>query len=148
MNHANEDRSWDVARSRLLSIEPDFYEVVPGGSLAMDLGDTGWLLEITPDGGLICQCGMVMEDIMNLLSDGTPEGLGPDELAKQARIYLKPSVAKFRPAFLRAGFEERAEMTESYVAASFHKAVDLENIDDVVRTIRWCRTRFLERGRG
>ena len=63
----------------------------------MDLGSDGWLLELTPDGRLLCQMGMEIEDIMSLMSEGTPEDLGTDEVAKQAKYYLQPAVAKFRP---------------------------------------------------
>ncbi len=61
-----------------------------GGALAMDLGSDGWLLELTPDGRLLCQYGMAIDDVMTLLSDGTPEDLGTDEIAKQAK-YLHPT---------------------------------------------------------
>jgi hypothetical protein len=33
-------------------------------------------------------------------------------------------------------------MTEQYVAATFTKDVDFSNLDDVERTIRWCRQQF------
>ncbi len=135
-------RVWDEARARLREMEPGFYELEPGGALALDLGGDGWLLEIGPDGRLACQLGMDMDDIMLLLSDGTPEGLGVDELAKQAKYYLQPAVAKFRRAFLNAGFEEKTEMTELYVAATFHKAVDLGRIEEVAHAVRWCRAQI------
>ncbi|HJU04708.1 MAG TPA: hypothetical protein VJ692_06100 [Nitrospiraceae bacterium] len=130
---------WEQTRSRLCQSEPEFYELEPGGALALPLGDEGWMLEVTPDGRLICQTGMDMEDIQSLLSDGTPEDLGTDELAKQAKYYLQPAVSKFRKALLGAGFEENTEMNDQYVAVAFQRAVDFRNLDDVTQTVQWCR---------
>lgn len=138
----SETPSWETARRRLCQSEPELYELEPGGSLALSLGDDGWMLEVTPDGRLICQTGMDMDDIKSLLSDGTPEELGTDELAKQAKYYLQPEVAKFRQTLRGAGFEEVTEMTDQYVAVLFQRPVDFQQLDDVARAIRWCRERF------
>ena len=136
---------WEQTRTRLVQSDPKFYELEPGGALALELGSDGWMLELTPDGRLICQMGMDMEDIMSLLSDGTPEDLGTDELAKQAKYYLQPAVSKFRKLLIGAGFEETTEMTDEYVAVLFQRAVDFGNLDDVMQTVRWCQAQF--RGR-
>jgi len=137
------NQGWETVRSRLRQSEPSFYELEPGGTLMMDLGGDGWLLEVTPDGRLLCQMGMDMEDIKSLMSEGTPEDLGTDEVAKQAKYYLQPAVAKFRPALRGAGFEEATEMTEDYVATTFFKAVDFQKLDEVEQTVRWCREQFV-----
>ena len=134
--------AWGEARERLRRSEPDFYELEPGGALALTLDDEGWMLEITPDGRLVCQAGMDIEDIQSLLSDGTPEDLGTDELAKQAKYYLQPMVAKFRKPLRDAGFEEQSEMTEQYVAITFHRPVDFRKFDEVAQAVRWCRSQF------
>ena len=47
---------------------------------------------------LFCQYGVAIEDVMSLLSDGTPEDLGTDEIAKQAKYFIQPAVSKFRAA--------------------------------------------------
>ncbi len=133
---------WEAVRSRLQRSHPTFFELEAGGALLMDLGSDGWLLELTPDGRLLCQMGMDIEDIMSLMSEGTPEDLGTDEVAKQAKYYLQPAVAKFRPTLHGAGFEETNEMTEDYVAATFHKAVDYHKPDEVEQMVRWCRQQF------
>lgn len=130
---------WEQTRTRLCQSDPKFYELEPGGALALELGNDGWMLELTPNGRLICQMGMDMEDIMSLLSDGTPEDLGADELAKQAKYYLQPAVSKFRKMLIGAGFEETTEMTDEYVAVLFQRAVDFGNLDDVIKTVRWCQ---------
>ena len=134
--------SWEDIRSQLMQSEPAFYELEPGGSLALPLGDEAWMLEVTPDGNLICQTGMDMEDIQSLLSDGTPEDLGTDELAKQAKYYLQPTVAKRRKSLLGAGFAERTDMTDEYVAVAFQRAVDFAQVDEVRRMVTWCQQQF------
>ncbi len=133
---------WERARVQLRKIEPEFYELEPGGALALQLGEEGWLLEVTPDGRLICQTGMEMDDIMSLLSDGTPEDLGTDELAKQAKYYLQPSVSKARTVLAGAGFEENTEMNDQYVAVTFQRPVDFNNLDEIKKTVRWCQQQF------
>jgi len=134
--------AWKEARARLCQSEPGFYELEPGGALALSLDDEGWILEVTPDGRLICQAGMDIGDIQSLLSDGTPEDLGTDELAKQAKYYLQPMVAKFRKPLREAGFDEQTEMTEQYVAITFQRAVDFRNFDEVAKTVGWCKRQF------
>ncbi|HXF92716.1 MAG TPA: hypothetical protein VNK46_08150 [Nitrospiraceae bacterium] len=134
--------SWEQARSLLYRIAPEFYELEPGGALVLDLGSEGWILEVTPDGRLICQNGLAMEDIQRLMSDGTTEDLGTDELAKQAKYYLQPAVAKCRAFLLGAGFQEETEMTNQYVAVIFHKTMDLQKLDDLKEMVLWCRRQF------
>jgi hypothetical protein len=136
---APSDGLWERTRSHLQRQEPAFFELEPGGALALSLGEDGWLLEITPDGRLICQYGMDMDDIKTLLSTGTPEDLGTDELAKQAKWYIQPEAAKFRQTLARAGFQENVEMTEEHVAVLFQRAVNLNDPDEVTKAIRWCR---------
>ena len=136
------DPAWAAVRSRLRRSQPAFYESEAGGTLMMDLGGDGWLLEITPDGRLLCQMGVAIDEIKLLMSEGTPEDLGTDEVAKQAKYYLQPAVAKFRPALRGAGFEESTEMTEDYVATTFQKAVDFHKPEEVEQAVQWCRQQF------
>jgi len=134
--------AWAAVRAQLRRNQPAFYESEVGGALMMDLGGDGWLLEITPDGRLLCQMGMAIDEIKLLMSEGTPEDLGTDEVAKQAKYYLQPAVAKFRPVLRGAGFEESTEMTEEYVATTFQKAVDFHKPEEVEQAVQWCRQQF------
>jgi hypothetical protein len=136
------DPAWAAVRAQLRRSQPAFYESEAGGALMMDLGGDGWLLEITPDGRLLCQMGMALDEIKLLMSEGTPEDLGTDEVAKQAKYYLQPAVAKFRPVLRSAGFEESTEMTEEYVATTFQKPVDFHKPEEVEQTVTWCRRQF------
>lgn len=135
---------WKEARERLRQSDPAFYELEPGGALALPLDDEGWILEVTPDGRLLCQAGMDIEDIQSLLSDGTPEDLGTDELAKQAKYYLQPIVAKFRKPLRDAGFDEQTEMTEQYVAVTFQRTIDFQKFDEVAAAVSWCKQQFMK----
>jgi len=136
------DPAWEGVRAQLCRNHAAFYELEAEGALLMDLGGDGWLLEITPDGRLLCQMGMALDDVMTLMSEGTPEDLGTDEVAKQAKWYLQAAVTKYRPVLCEAGFEESSAMTEDYVATTFQKAVDFRKPEEVEQAVQWCRQRF------
>ena len=119
---------WSEARTLLSKAFPQLYELEPDGPLALDLGTDGWLMEIKPEGKLLCQYGVAMEDVMSLMSEGTPEDLGTDEVAKQAKYFIQPAVSKFRPLLLQSGFSEQTEMNEDYVAVTFERDVDFYNL--------------------
>jgi len=131
--------SWAQLRASLTASFPQLYELESGGALAMDLGPDGWLLELTPDGHVLCQYGVAMDDVMSLMSEGTPEDLGTDEVAKQAKYFIQPAVSKYRQVLLQSGFSERTEMNEDYVAVAFERAVDLANVPALCNLIRWCQ---------
>lgn len=129
---------WAEARKTLRRAFPELYELEPGGALALDLGNDGWILEIKPDGKLLCQYGVAMEDVMSLMSEGTPEDLGADEVAKQAKYFIQPAVSKFRALLLQSGFSEESEMNEEYVAATFERSIDFTNLPKLMDLMRWC----------
>jgi hypothetical protein len=130
--------AWTSLRASLEPTFPQLQEFEAGGVLTMDLGSDGWLLELTPDGRLLCQYGMALDDVMTLLSDGTPEDLGMDEIAKQAKYYIQPEVSKYRAILLKSGFSEQTEITDDYVAAFFERSIDLTNSMAVQDLMRWC----------
>ena len=72
------------------------------------------------------------------MSEGTPEDLGTDEVAKQAKYFLQPAVSRFRPLLLQSGFSEETEMNDEFVAVTFKRAVDWQNLSKVQDLIRWC----------
>ena len=129
---------WGEARTTLSKAFPQLYELEPDGPLALDLGTDGWLLEIKPEGKLLCQYGVAMDDVMSLMSEGTPEDLGTDEVAKQAKYFIQPAVSKYRPLLLQSGFSEQTEMNDEYVAVTFEREVDFENLSKVQDLMRWC----------
>ena len=130
--------AWAALKASLAATYPQMMELEADGPLAMDLGSDGWLLELTPEGQLLCQYGMAIDDVMTLLSDGTPEDLGTDEIAKQAKYYIQPAVSKYRAILLKSGFSEQSEMTDEYVAARFERNVDVANPVAVQDLMRWC----------
>ncbi len=138
--------AWTAFKASLAPVFPQLVELEPGGAMGMELGHDGWLLELTPDGRLLCQYGMSLDDVMTLLSDGTPEDLGTDEIAKQAKYYIQPAVAQYRANLLQSGFSERTEMNDNYVAACFERNVDMANPLAAQDLMRWCvRTIGVER---
>ena len=130
--------AWAALRVSMAPAFPQLVELEAGGAVAMDLGSDGWLLELTPDGRLLCQYGMALDDVMTLLSDGTPEDLGTDEIAKQAKYYIQPAVSKYRAILLKSGFSEQTEMNDEYVAVRFERSVDMTNPIAVQDLMRWC----------
>lgn len=133
---------WQQLRSSLMQAFPQFYELESGGPLIMDLGPDGWLLEVTPDGAVVCQYGLAMDEVMALMSDGTPEDLGTDEVAKQAKYFLQPAVSKFRPLLVQSGFTEETEINDEFVAVTFTRPVDIQNSAKVEDLLRWCCRQF------
>jgi hypothetical protein len=129
---------WAEASRTLSRAFPQLYELEPGGALALDLGSDGWLLEVKPEGKLLCQYGLALDDVMSLMSDGTPEDLGTDEVAKQAKYFIQSAVSKFRPLLLQSGFSEQSEMNEEYVAVTFSRDVDFQNLHKVQDLMDWC----------
>jgi hypothetical protein len=117
---------------------PKLYELEPGGPLVMDLGSDGWILEVRPQGTVLCQYGVAMDDVMALMSEGTPEDLGTDEVAKQAKYFLQPAVSKYRALLLESGFSEETEMTDEFVAVTFARGVDVTDFAKVQGLLRWC----------
>ena len=130
--------SWVILKALLDPTFPQLQELEVGGALTMDLGSDGWLLELTSDGRLLCQYGMALDDVMTLLSDGTPEDLGMDEIAKQAKYYIQPEVSKYRAILLKSGFSEQTQITDDYVAAFFERNIDPTNFIAVQDLMRWC----------
>lgn len=130
---------WLQLRADLIRSFPQFYELEPDGSLLMELGADGWLLEVKPEGKVLCQYGVSMDEVMALMSDGTPEDLGTDEVAKQAKYFLQPAVSRYRALLLQSGFVEETEITDEFVAVTFARGADLNNRSKLEDLLRWCR---------
>lgn len=131
--------TWLQLRADLIRSFPQFYELEPDGPLLMDLGADGWLLEVKPEGKVICQYGVSLDEVMALMSDGTPEDLGTDEVAKQAKYFLQPAVSRYRALLLQSGFVEETEITDEFVAVTFARGADLNNRSKLEDLLRWCR---------
>jgi hypothetical protein len=130
--------TWIQLRADLMQAFPQFYELEPNGPLVMDLGAEGWLLEVRPDGRVLCQYGVALDEVSTLMSEGTPEDLGTDEVAKQAKYFLQPAVDKYRALLLQSGFTEETEMTDEFVAVTFARGADLQNRPKLEDLLRWC----------
>lgn len=134
--------SWAETRAYVLDHIPEFAHDSTDDVLMLRLDDEDWVLEVTSDGLLRCQAGYDLDEMKSILSDGTAEDLGNDELAKQVKFYLQQTTARHRPWLLQHGYVERVEMTGSYVVVSFEQPVNLRNPEDLVDRIRALRARF------
>ncbi|MDR4482479.1 MAG: hypothetical protein R3B95_04410 [Nitrospirales bacterium] len=136
---------WPEAKNSLVKEIQGWMDIHSTDALTLPLPDEDWLLEITADGKLVCMAGYDMEDMKSMLSDGTPEDLGTDELAKQAKFYLQQTVSKYRSKLMHLGFTERIEMNESHVAAYYERPVDFRHLVDLHQQINTCLTWFSPR---
>ncbi len=135
-------QEWQSVESHLKKTVPGFVQYETGGALTLELDDEDWQLEVTPQGQLICQAGYALEDMQSLLSDGTAEDLGSDELAKQTKFYIQQLVAKHRDRLKQDGFTERMEMNDDYVAVFFERRVDLKNLSKLDHLIAQYQQQF------
>lgn len=133
---------WQQVQDHLKQSNSGFEQYEPGGALTLELDDEDWQLEITPAGVLICQAGYALEDMQSLLSDGTAEDLGGDELAKQAKFYIQQVVSKYRDRLIKDGFSERVEMNDDYVAVFFERPIDFDNLSELEQLIARYRQQF------
>ncbi|MGB0911369.1 MAG: hypothetical protein ACPGYT_13485 [Nitrospirales bacterium] len=134
--------SWEQARAYLQTHISGWFSSSPDEALTLQLDDDDWLLEITPTGLLVCQAGYMLEDMESILSDGTAEDLGSDELAKQAKFYLQQTVSKHRKRLLQDGFSERMEMNDEYVAMLFERPVEFHDLSALASSIQQARSKF------
>lgn len=130
--------AWQALRAALTKAFPQLIEAEPDGALSMELGSDGWLFELTPDGRVLCQYGISMDDVRSLTSDGTTEDLGTDELAKQAKYFIQPAVSKYRQVLLQSGFSEQTDMNDEFVAVTFERKMDLADPANVQGLTQWC----------
>ena len=142
MSREQGPQAWDKARAFLIGKFPSCQQSSSSGPLTFDVNNEDWILEVTPDGILTCQSGYDLDDMKSILSDGTAEDLGSDELAKQAKFYLQQTVSKYKSRLQQDGLTERLEMNEEYVAIMFERTIDLGQLEELEHTIRGYQTLF------
>lgn len=130
---------WESIRAEVTQAYPDFYELEPGGAIAMDLGESGWMLELQPAKRLLCQVGVDMEELRTLLSGSTAEDLSSDELQRVAKDHLRPSVRRYKSTLVEAGFEEGTEVEEAFMAITFEREIAFNDPAEINEIIQWCR---------
>lgn len=136
MSEEQDLQVWHKARAFLTDKFPNCQQSSSSGPLTFDVKNEDWLLEVTPDGILACQSGYDLDDMKSILSDGTAEDLGSDELAKQAKFYLQQTVSKYKRRLQQDGLTERMEMNDEYVAIIFERSIDLDQPEELERIIR------------
>lgn len=138
--HPQDD--WDQIKGHLLKEIPQSTQGEEDNLLSFEVQDEDWLVELNAEGVLSCQSGYALDDMKSLLSDGTPEDLGTDELAKQAKFYLQQTVSKHRKRLRQDGFSERIEMNDDFVAIYFERTLDFNNLSEVGKTIQTYQKLF------
>jgi len=133
-SHAQSD--WDQVKGHLLKAIPQSAQEEDNNLLSFEVQDDDWLVEFNAEGVLSCQSGYALDDMKSILSDGTPEDLGTDELAKQAKFYLQQIVSKYRNRLKQDGFSERTEMNDDFVAIYFERTLDFSNLPELSKTIQ------------
>ena len=133
---------WATVQKQLRQAFPGFTADEPDEPLNLQLDDEDWQLEVTPEGFLICQAGYALDDMKSLLSDGTAEDLGSDELAKQAKFYLQQTVSKHSQRLKQEGFTERFAMNDEYVAAFYERQISFDDLPGLIKFIQHCCRKF------
>jgi len=133
---------WTAIQQQLRQAFPGFTADDPDEPLNLQLDDEDWQLEVTPEATLICQAGYALEDMKSLLSDGTAEDLGSDELAKQAKFYLQQTVSKHSHRLKQEGFTERIAMNDEYVAAFYERQISFDDLPELIKLIQHCCRKF------
>ena len=141
--HRSDDQTWSHVQTYLTDKIPAFISTDSTGTLTLQFDDEDWSLELTHQGVLVCQAGYDLDDMKSILSDGTAEDLGSDELAKQAKFYLQQTVSKHRNRLKQEGFEERIEMNDEFVAVLFEKTVNLQKLPELEQSIQRYRRQFM-----
>jgi hypothetical protein len=135
-NSSHPKSDWNQVKGHLLKAIPQSSQEEDDNLLSFEVQDEDWLVEFNAEGVLSCQSGYALDDMKSILSDGTPEDLGTDELAKQAKFYLQQTVSKYRNRLKQDGFSERTEMNDDFVAIYFERTLDLSNLPELSKTIQ------------
>ena len=132
-------QDWTSFRTEIMRVYPDFYELEPGGAIVMNLGTSGWMLELQPVARLLCQVGVDLEELRTLLSGNTAEDLSSDELQRVAKDHLRGAVQQHKATLVEAGFQEKTDVEEEFMAITFERPIDFHDLGQINQTIDWCR---------
>ena len=133
LTHLEKLKAW-LTQSKIAFEENDPEEKI----LLIEPHDTDYLLEICADGRLLCQFGIDLQELRDMISGGTTEDLSEDELQRSAREHLRPIVTRYRGKLIGAGFEEEVEANDEHYAITFKKILDLNRPEQLVETLKWC----------
>ena len=142
MSEREDSEVWEDTLAFLVKTFPQSEVSDSSESLTIELPNEEWVLEIMSNGTLALQSGYDLEDMKSILSAGTAEDLGSDELAKQAKFYLQQTVSKYRNRLKQEGFEERVEMTDEYVAMMYERQINMSQLHELEKTVRRYQSFF------
>ena len=96
------------------------------------------LVEVDPAGRVLCQFGIDLDELRNLIAGAATEDLGDDELQRAARYHLQTLTKRYQGRFLASGFAEEYDVTADHAVISFTHPVDYTRPDAVVAVLSRC----------
>ena len=96
------------------------------------------LVEVDPSGRVLCQFGIDLDELRDLIAGAATEDLGDDELQRAARYHLQTVTKRYQRPFLASGFTEEYDVTADHAVISFTHPVDYERPDAVVAVLSRC----------
>lgn len=97
-----------------------------------------YLLELDSEQGVMCLFGVDMEELRLLVSGGSNEDLGEDELQRVAREHLRPLYRRYESVLTRAGFASEVRVDAHSYAVAFVKPITGLSPESVVEWVRWA----------
>ena len=109
-----------------------------GRSLTFSAAAGDCLVEVSPSGRVLCQFGIDLDELRDLIAGSATEDLGDDELQRAARYHLQTLAKRYQGRFLAAGFAEEYEVTSDHAVISFTHPIDSTAPELVLPVVSRC----------
>ncbi len=96
------------------------------------------LVEVDPSGRVLCQFGIDLDELRDLIAGAATEDLGDDELQRAARYHLQTVTRRYQRPFIASGFTEEYDVTADHAVISFTHPVDYSTSDGVLTVLGRC----------
>jgi len=96
------------------------------------------LVEVDPAGRVLCQFGIDLDELRDLIAGSATEDLGDDELQRAARYHLQTLTKRYQGRFLASGFTEEYDVTADHAVISFTHPVDFSTSEGVLTVLGRC----------
>lgn len=108
------------------------------GGLSFAAAGGDCLVELDPAGRVLCQFGIDLDELRDLIAGSATEDLGDDELQRAARYHLVTLTSRYQPRFKAAGFDESYDVTGDHAVIVFSHPIDLQTPDGVLPVLQRC----------
>jgi hypothetical protein len=109
-----------------------------GRALSFEAAKGECLVEVDPAGRVLCQFGIDLDELRDLIAGASTEDLGDDELQRAARYHLQTLCQPYQNKLKAAGFEEEYDVTDEHAVISFTHPVDATRPDGVLPVLQRC----------